>query len=379
MINFNWTTLKIITIFQLTRYSSKSYYLMDCVGISNMVIYKYPTKLQTCTLLTRYKRFLADVDFKNAENQIETVYCPNTGSMYMLIPPDNPSPLAACSIADSGSKRKYRYTMEMIKQSNAWVGIHSALANRMVENALNNGFIDECKGFTSLRREVEIKNLGFDEKSKIDFELTWGSDNSDNFHSKMILEVKSVTLAMDTKKTNNSNKSESIAYGINAEFPDCPSVRGQKHLKCLTAYVKKGGRAGILFLIQRDDCHSFSASDLDPLYGPLLHEAAVAGVLILPYHCRLDPEDGTVTLLGKLPFIDKFDSNVYDNKKVSSPFADSQSIISKEPVKDSVMIKEKEVKTREKRSRNVEESPKVIEGIMISKRSRKVKSEKDLS
>ena len=38
--------------------------------------------------------------------------------------------------------------------------------------------------------------------------------------------------------------------------------------------------------------------------GPLLHEAFVAGVKILPYHCRLNPHTATVELLGRLPFID---------------------------------------------------------------------------
>ena len=30
-----------------------------------------------------------------------------------------------------------------------------------------------------------------------------------------------------------------------------------------------GGKAGVLFLIQRDDCFSFSACDLDPAYGKI--------------------------------------------------------------------------------------------------------------
>ena len=97
--------------------------------------------------------------------------------------------------------------------------------------------------------------------------------------------------------------------GSVAEFPDAVSTRGQKHLRTLTDYVRQGGNAAILFLVQRDDCSVFSASAIDPTYVQLLHEASVAGVHILPYHCRLDPSAGTVSLLGRLPFVDTYVAN----------------------------------------------------------------------
>ena len=201
----------------------------------------------------------------------------------MLVAPHNERPPCFCSVAPAGSKRKYQHTLEMIYAQNSWVGVHSALANKMAEVSLRAGLIDGCCGFSELRREVPVK-LGRDDLSKIDFELSFGE-------KKMLLEVKSVTL-------NTGNAS--------AEFPDAKSERGQKHLRCLTDYVRKGGTAGILFLVQRDDCATFSACDMDPLYGPALHEAAAAGVLILPYHCRLDPEAGTVSLQGRIPFVDTY-------------------------------------------------------------------------
>ena len=40
--------------------------------------------------------------------------------------------------------------------------------------------------------------------------------------------------------------------------------------------------------------------------GPLLHEAAAAGVQIIPYSCRLNPLTSSVELLGRLPFIDMY-------------------------------------------------------------------------
>jgi SfsA N-terminal OB domain len=119
----------------------------------NKIIYSY-SSLRNGILVNRYKRFLADIEFEpearpaklsassvstvdDSATAITVVHCPNTGSMYKLIPPANLRPECACSTAPEGSKRKYPNTLEMIKENNAWVGVHSALANSMVENALN--------------------------------------------------------------------------------------------------------------------------------------------------------------------------------------------------------------------------------------------------
>ena len=42
------------------------------------------------------------------------------------------------------------------------------------------------------------------------------------------------------------------------------------------------------------------------MIGPLLHEAALAGVQIIPYSCRLNPHTKSVELLDRLPFIDTY-------------------------------------------------------------------------
>lgn len=147
------------------------------------IIYRYGgALLRPGTLLSRYKRFLADVKFDGGEPQ-ETVYMPNTGSMLMLVAPHNDRPRCYCSEAPADTKRKYRYTVEILQAQAAWVGIHSALANNMAEAALRAGLIDGCSGFTELRREVPV-TLGRDGLSKIDFELSWGD-------RKMLLEVPS--------------------------------------------------------------------------------------------------------------------------------------------------------------------------------------------
>lgn len=318
------------------------------------IIYRYNEPLKIGILKKRYKRFLADITFNDANYDNDDIddeivaYCPNTGSMHMLVAPHNNEPEVACSISEN-IKRKYKYTMEMVKEKGCWVGIHSALANKIVENALNLGYIKELNGFSNLKREVPIKYNDVIkgkikiENCKIDFELLFG-DNTNNVNEDNILKETSFNFSQFNYKSNNTiieednkiNKKKRFrdSYNIKtsiisqnillevksvtlalpklnsneirAEFPDCPSIRAQKHLKVLIDYIEKGkGRAAIIFLIQRDDCSSFSACYLDPDYGPLLKIAISKGVEVLPYACKLNPLTGEIELLEpKLPFID---------------------------------------------------------------------------
>jgi sugar fermentation stimulation protein A len=42
-----------------------------------------------------------------------------------------------------------------------------------------------------------------------------------------------------------------------AEFPDCVTARGTRHLAELSAMVGQGARAIMLYLVQRTDCAAF--------------------------------------------------------------------------------------------------------------------------
>jgi sugar fermentation stimulation protein A len=76
--------------------------------------------------------------------------------------------------------------------------------------------------------------------------------------------------------------------GALAEFPDCVSARGARHLQELQAKAEAGERAVMLFVVQRADCdHLAIASDIDPAYGQALIQAVTAGVEVMAYGCAV--------------------------------------------------------------------------------------------
>jgi len=68
-----------------------------------------------------------------------------------------------------------------------------------------------------------------------------------------------------------------IRRGDLAEFPDSVTARGARHLAELSAMVRAGHRAVMLYVVQRGDCAGFRiAGDLDPVYELAFREARSA-------------------------------------------------------------------------------------------------------
>ncbi len=220
------------------------------------------------TLLRRYKRFLADVEL--ADGTQLTVHCPNTGAMTGCAEPGSPVWL---SVSDSKT-RKYPHTWELVDTAQGMACIHSARANRVVEEAIAAGTIDSLAGFRELRREVK-----YGEGSRADLQL----DDPDR--GRVTLEVKSVTLCRDD--------------GIGV-FPDAVSERARKHLAELTALARAGERAVIFFCVFHAGIEQVRpAWDIDPRYGEALLEALDAGVEAMAWAAEIAPTG--IALVRELP------------------------------------------------------------------------------
>lgn len=123
---------------------------------------KFSPPLCEAVLVKRYKRFLADVTLAKGE-QI-TLHCPNTGSMQNC---QTPGSKVWFSTSDNPA-RKYAHTLELVEvDAKFLVGVNTARANRLVEEALQLGYINELQGYSHIIAEANLPNRG----TRIDFRL----------------------------------------------------------------------------------------------------------------------------------------------------------------------------------------------------------------
>jgi sugar fermentation stimulation protein A len=195
------------------------------------------------------------VDVK-VNNQIITAHCPNTGSMYGLLKKNNKVWISK----SDNPNRKLKYTLEIIEDKKSKVGINTHLANKIVHHALQNKLIKELNNFLEIKPETK-----YGTNTRFDFLII-------DKKNKAFLEVKNVTLSRKKKL---------------AEFPDSVTSRGLKHINELVNAGKKKYKIYILFLVQRDDCDSFSiAKDIDPNYSFALQKAVKNNLNVLCYDCK---------------------------------------------------------------------------------------------
>jgi len=214
---------------------------------------KFKNELISGLLIKRYKRFFVDIKINN---QIITAHCPNTGSMHGLLKKGNK---VWVSKSDNPN-RKLKYTLEIIEVGKSKVGVNTHSTNKIVYNALQNNLIKEFKNSFKIKPETN-----FGTNTRFDFLVL-------NKKNKFFIEVKNVTLSRKT--------------GV-AEFPDSVTVRGLKHINELIKASKKNYKIFILYLIQRNDCKTFSiAKDIDPDYAYALSKAVKNKLNILCYDCK---------------------------------------------------------------------------------------------
>ena len=225
--------------------------------------------LQEGVLIKRYKRFLADVELSSGE--VITAHCANTGPMTGVLLPGQrvrlryaPSP-----------KRKLAWTWEQAEvpgadQKPCWVGINTALPNRLIRTTVEAGCLEAQLGpIAGIRAEVAY---GENKRSRIDLLLTPADSNPDQ--RPIYLEVKNTTWT----------------DGTTALFPDTVTERGQKHLVELMGVLPEA-RAVLVPCLSRPDVTKFAPGDsADPRYGELFREALKAGVEVLPCCFRFLPD-----------------------------------------------------------------------------------------
>lgn len=174
-------------------------------------------------------------------------------------------------------KRKLQYSWELVElpapEGGGYAGINTAHPNLLAAEAIAADRIPELAGYETLRREVK-----YGKNSRMDILLEGAG-------ARCLVEVKNVHL--------------SRAPGL-AEFPDCVTARGAKHLDELAASVAEGDRAVMLYIVQRPANRFALAEDIDPGYAAAFARAREGGVEALCYVCDVGL-DG-IGVRNRIPF-----------------------------------------------------------------------------
>ena len=162
--------------------------------------------------------------------------------------------------------RRTAFTLTLARQGDVWVCLIPALASQIVHFAASRGALPGLKGAKVIQAEVRSG------RSRIDFRMRYrGRD--------LLAEVKAAVCVQNGR----------------ALFPDCPTVRGTRHVEELTAARARGEQAALVFVVHREDADRLSPwRAVDPAFARALRTAERRGVRVLAYTCRVSPEGCTL-------------------------------------------------------------------------------------
>ena len=219
----------------------------------------FSTPLLKGTLIKRYKRFLADICLE--DGTVITAHCANSGAMLDITTPGLPVWVSE----ENSPTRKLKYSWHIVDADNTLIGMNTSWPNVLVTEGIHAQIIEPLKGYATLKREVK-----YGSNSRIDILL------DDPLKGLCYVEVKNAHL----KQKNR------------ALFPDSVTARGTKHLLEMAEEVKKGNRAVMIYVVQREDCTSFSlASHIDPTYAQTALHAFSQGVEAYAFSCKITPQE----------------------------------------------------------------------------------------
>jgi len=206
--------------------------------------------------LQRQNRFrvLVEVDGRPVP-----AHLPNSGRLMELLTLGRPCHL----VSHPEPRRRTPLDLLLVEHAGVLVSVDARLPGPLFAEAVGEGRLPPFSGFTRLEREVRCG------ESRLDFRL-------DGPKGPLWVETKSVTL---------------VEGGV-ALFPDAPTLRGQRHLRQLTALAAREERAAVVFVVQRPDAEIFSPhAQADPAFAAALAEAARAGVEVHAFRCDVSPTE----------------------------------------------------------------------------------------
>lgn len=250
---------------------------------------KFNQTLVEGTLLKRYKRFFADVEFIDPTTKKKrqlTIHVPNTGSLKSVLA--KPAQSQKCWFTlNEDPARKLKGTLQAVQTlDGVWVGVNTSNPNKIVQEAAQQSistgkaFFKHWDKYKFYKSEHKISK-----ETRLDGVFYKNEDDLQNPKSKLhYIEIKNTTLMTEVDGVKH------------AQFPDAVTERGQKHLQELMDLIDKGHQAELIFTIQRSDAKYFSvAKDIDPEYARLFEKAVKKGLIISPIVVEIDQTGTTLS------------------------------------------------------------------------------------
>lgn len=218
-------------------------------------------ELKACKIIERINRFTVKVAF---ENNIEKALLTNTGRLKDIIFEGNE---ALC--LEIEKPKKLRYVLVGTKANGEYTLIDTRLQMKCFEIAVEKGMVDWLKGASLHKRNIRVRN------SFLDYLFKKGDEE-------IFIEVKSAVLF-------NS---------YFAMYPDCPSLRGRRHVEELIELTSRGKRAMLVFIAAHPLAKAFKPNEEgDEILSKEIKEAREKGVELHAIQMTLK-ENGDVFLIN---------------------------------------------------------------------------------
>lgn len=238
--------------------------------MTNKISIEFDVSLQVAYFVERPNRFVIRC-ILDTNGEMVDAHLPDPGRLREILIPGRKVWLRP--VNSPGRKTKWSAQLSETPEGNSLISLDSTLPNDLIYKALDRKAMEEFLDWSLVSREHTVGN------SRFDFLLS--NDDGD----KLVLEVKSVTLAQDR-----------IGF-----FPDAITARGRRHVRELINISKRSGWKGaILFVAQRSDVDVIrAAKHIDPKFARELANANNAGVYIFGRRCDVTPK--AISLGGSVP------------------------------------------------------------------------------
>ena len=196
---------------------------------------------------------------------LEKAYINNTGRLTECIVKDR----EAYCLKNPNSMGKTNYRLFAIRDHTSSILIDTRMQMQSFEEAANQSFLKWLSGCKRLSRNVRLGS------SVVDY--LFECDGKERY-----VELKSAALRGDSHY---------------AMYPDCPTIRGRRHIDALTTLASNGGSATIVFIAALSGINVFKPNQSgDPAIPLLLRKAKKTGVAIRAIGIHYDPGTSTVYL-----------------------------------------------------------------------------------